>query len=224
MLDVKATDESGRILDVEIQSRYERSFTHRSLYYWSKLYSAQLEKGNLYGTLNPVICINLLDFPLKDLPGTEYHSSYMITKTNDPDILLSDHLRIHFIELPKIKVDPSVAPSDRLLKWMYYFKEEGILEDDEMKKIIIKDDPILEQAHETFKEFTADKEMREKYEAREKWERDQAWYKYHDERRAREQGMNDKALQIAASMKENGISIDLICKTTGLSVETVEGL
>ena len=232
ILDVKAVDESGRILDVEIQSRYEAQFTNRSLYYWAKLYSSQLKKGDLYGKLNPVICINLLDFVLKDIPGSEYHSSYMITKTNDPDVLLSDHLRIHFIELPKIKVDPSVVPSDRLVKWMYYFKEEGILEDEEMKKIIIKDDPLLEQAHETFKEFTADKEMREKYEAREKWERDQAWRRYNAEQRAMEKGLKKglkkglekRSYEVAEALLDDGVNPDIICRTTGLSPEELETL
>lgn len=220
ILDVKAVDESGRILDVEIQSRYEAQFTNRSLYDWAKLYSSQLITGDPYETLNPVICINLLDFSLKDIPGSEYHSSYMITKTNNPDVLLSDHLRIHFIELPKIKVDPSVVPTDRLVKWMYYFKEEGILEDEEMKKIIIKDDPLLEQAHETFKEFTADKEMRAKYEAREKWEHDQASLRYN----AKQQGRNERSFEVAEALLDNGVSPDIICKTTGLSPEELEAL
>ena len=239
VLDVKATDETGRILDVEIQSRYEKQFPYRSLYYWAKLYSGQLEKGNMYGKLNPVICINLLDFTLSDLPGTEYHSSYMITKTDDPDILLSDHLRIHFIELPKIIVDPSVMPSDRLMRWMYYFKEEGILEDDEMK-IIIKDDPIFEQAHDTFKRFTADEELRHRYLAREMWQRDQAQHRANVMEEGREEGRKEgiqigeergeargekkSALKIAASLKQNNVPAEIICKTTGLSAEEVEAL
>ena len=223
ILDVKATDETGRILDVEIQSRHEHDFVHRSLHYWSKLYSEQYEKGDLYGKLNPVICINLLDFVLfKDKPASQYHSCHMIRDLDDPDTLLTDHLRIHFIELPKIKPDPSVVPSDRLVKWMYYFKEEGILEDDEMK-IIFKDDPIFEQAHETFQQFTADDELRMRYEAREKWERDLAWHREGAERRLKE-AVEGKALEMAAALKKNGVSIDIICKSTGLSAEVVEKL
>ena len=67
-----------------------------------------------------------------------------------------------------------------------------------MKKIIIKDDPLLEQAHETFKEFTADKEMRAKYEAREKWEHDQASLRY--------QAVNKRSFEIAESLLDNGVS------------------
>ena len=187
-----------------------------------------MEKGHEYYKLNPVICINLLDFVLfKDKPASEYHSCHMIRDLDDPETLLTDHLRIHFIELPKIKPDPFVTPSDRLKKWMYYFIEEGILEDNEMK-IIFQDDPIFEQAHETFKEFTADKELRERYEAREKWRKDQAWYRGNAERRGLEQGLEqgreETTLEIAASLKDNGVAVDIICKTTGLTPEEVNAL
>ena len=49
---------------MEIQSIGSREFIQRSLYYWSKLYASQLKEGHEYKKLNPVICINLLDFIL----------------------------------------------------------------------------------------------------------------------------------------------------------------
>ena len=36
----------------------------RSLYYWSKLYTSQLEQGMPYRSLRKTIAINLLDFQL----------------------------------------------------------------------------------------------------------------------------------------------------------------
>ena len=224
ILDVKATDETGRILDVEIQSQDQGDFVHRSLYYWSRLYSEQMKKGNEYGKLNPVICINLIDFVLfKEKSPAQYHSCHMIGDLDDPETLLTDHLRTHYIELPKIKPDPSVIPTDRLVKWMYYFKEEGILEDDEMK-VIFKDDPIFEQAHETFQQFTADDELKMRYEAREKLQRDQASAKAFAVRKAREEEKKETSLRIATSLKEMGEPVEIICKATGLTAEEVEAL
>ena len=160
ILDVKAKDETGRIYDIEIQSIGNSEFIQTSLYYWAKIYSSQLEEGHQYKKLNPVICINLLDFIIfEDKKDEQFHSCHMICDQDDKDSVLTDHLRIHYIELPRIIPDPEKIPSDRLLKWIYFFKDEGVLEEDEMK-IIIKDDPIFEQAHETFSKFTADKEFR----------------------------------------------------------------
>ncbi|MBN2526144.1 MAG: PD-(D/E)XK nuclease family transposase [Deltaproteobacteria bacterium] len=39
-------------------------FTNRSLYYWAKTYISQMGTGDGYHRLNPVICINVLDFVL----------------------------------------------------------------------------------------------------------------------------------------------------------------
>ncbi|MBF9015972.1 MULTISPECIES: Rpn family recombination-promoting nuclease/putative transposase [unclassified Oceanispirochaeta] len=219
-LDVKAKDSAGRIYDVEIQSIGSREFIQRSLYYWAKLYSAQLKTGHEYKKLNPVICINLLDFTLfPDKKEGQFHSCHMITDLDDPETVLTDHLRIHYLELPRIKVDPSRIPADRLNKWAYFFKEEGILEEDEMK-ILIKDDPIFEQAHETFNKFTADDELREIYEGRMKFKRDQAQFMSD----AREEGREESIHGIATALKKDGISIDTIQKATGLSREEIEKL
>ena len=143
VLDVKARDETGRIFDIEIQSFGNSEFIQRSLYYWARLYSSQLKTGHEYKKLNPVICINLLDFILfEDKRDDQFHSCHMICDIDNKDTVLTDHLRIHFIEMPRIALDLEKVPSSRLLKWIYYFKEEGIVEDEDMK-IIIKDDPIL---------------------------------------------------------------------------------
>ena len=138
-----------------------------------------------------------------------------------------------------INIDPSVIPSDRLMRWMYYFKEEGILEDDEMK-IIINDDPIFEQAHDTFKRFTADEELRHRYLAREMCKEirpsigQMLWKKGREEgrkegiqigeERGEARGEKKSALKIAASLKQNNVPAEIICKTTGLSAEEVEAL
>ena len=100
ILDVKAKDKTGRWINVEVQVDYDVSFAHRSLYYWAKNYADQLKSGTYYSDLNPTICINLLDFEIfSQLPG--YHSCFQITEMDAPEFVLSEHLQIHFIELPK---------------------------------------------------------------------------------------------------------------------------
>ncbi|MCP4134975.1 MAG: hypothetical protein GY754_28635 [bacterium] len=60
---------------------------------------------------------------------------------------------------------------DKLSKWLLYLKKEGT--EEELMKILLKDDPDLKKAHEEYLNFTRDDELREMYEAREKWIKDQ---------------------------------------------------
>ncbi len=45
ILDIKATDEDGRIYDVEVQSFGDEFYANRSLYYRAKIYSDQLNES-----------------------------------------------------------------------------------------------------------------------------------------------------------------------------------
>ncbi len=253
VLDVKAKDQSGKIYDIEIQSIGNSEFIQRSLYYWAKIYSSQLQEGHQYKKLNPVICINLLNFTLfPDKKENQFHSCHMISDLDDSVSILTDHLQIHYIELPKIEphTDQKV-PADRLSQWAWYFKEEGVWEEEDMK-IIIKEDPIFQQAHDTFNKFTANDEYLERYEARMKYERDKA-QAISDGREegleiGREQGREEglelgrelgreegreeglelgrdvRNSEIARSMKKKNYSLNQIVEITGLDRDFVEKL
>jgi len=72
----------------------------RPLFYWSRLYNLQLQKGKGYYTLNPTITINICDFTLfKDI--AHYHSTYHLyeDKTLQRVQKSDDVLEIHFIEM-----------------------------------------------------------------------------------------------------------------------------
>ncbi|MDC7234682.1 MAG: Rpn family recombination-promoting nuclease/putative transposase [Spirochaetales bacterium] len=231
-LDVKAEDETGRSFDIEIQSSGGRAFVNRSLYYWAKLYHSQMEEGQKFNKLNPVICINILNFELfKDDEQHNFHSCFMIQDMDNRENVLSDHLQIHFLELPRMIIDRYRVPPKRLQKWMWYLKEEGNLGEDDMN-IILKDDPVFEKAHDTFRKFTTDEMLKEKYDARMKWESDrataidEAWVDGNEQ--GIEKGRMEEKEQLnkehAVKMKKSGVAIDIIVSVTGLSKEVIESL
>ncbi|PID78358.1 MAG: hypothetical protein CSB21_00565, partial [Deltaproteobacteria bacterium] len=76
VLDIKAVSETGEIFNIEVQTSGNEIFKNRSLYYWSRLYSSQLEQGRKYHNLYPVICINILDFKLFE-EQNRYHLCFM---------------------------------------------------------------------------------------------------------------------------------------------------
>ena len=62
ILDIKATDENGKIYDIEMQIGQQGYFGQRALYYWGKSYTNQLEKSGKYSTLKKTIIISIFDF------------------------------------------------------------------------------------------------------------------------------------------------------------------
>jgi predicted transposase/invertase (TIGR01784 family) len=54
-LDLVAQDETGRLINIEIQTYREAFYMERSLFYWSRLYSRQIKRGQKYQELRPVI-------------------------------------------------------------------------------------------------------------------------------------------------------------------------
>ena len=88
ILDVKAVDSHNRIFNVEIQVLNDSRYANRTLYYWAKLYSDQLEEGEKYKNLDPVICINLLNFTIfPDLQRP--HSCFLPIEKDSLDVILS---------------------------------------------------------------------------------------------------------------------------------------
>ena len=68
----------------------------RSLYYLAKLYSSQLQRGDEYNKLCPVITINILDFNL--FYDNTCDRSFVLknTKTNEEYLRM---IEMHFVEL-----------------------------------------------------------------------------------------------------------------------------
>ena len=219
ILDVKATDNTRRIFDIEVQSYGDESYTNRSLYYWSKLYSSQLLESDEYTILKPVECINILNFRLID-DIKRFHSCYIITEKDDPKLILTDHLLIHFIELPK--VETSMLDS-KLQKWSQFFINEG-KEENNIMNTILKDDPILQKAHDEYVKFTGDDELREIYESRLKYKRDHLTLLRSAEKRGEKKGEKQKAIDTAKKMIEEGMDNNLIARITGLSIPDIEKL
>jgi len=225
VLDIKALGEDRCQFDIEIQVSGNPNFINRSLYYWSQLYSRQLEKGHEYAKLRPVVCINLLDFTLFD-DTAENHHHYVITDALDPQRHLTDDFQIHFIELAK----PSIREAP--LKWWAELLENAGREGVDMKVLLAKD-PSISKAYEDFERCTQDRDIRELAYARERFQLDQRSNLGEARREGRAEGLEEglekgmkegkkegsalTKLEIAKAMLAQGIDPALVESTTGLS-------
>ena len=201
-LDVKATTSNNEIINIEIQLKNEYNMIKRSLYYWSKLYSEQLNEGEDYSLLKRTICINILNF--KYLKTRMFHSVYRMKEihTNEE---LSDIQEIHFIEIPKL--EDGSDEKDMLVAWIEFLKNP---ESEKVRSLEMSVDEIREAKDELIK-MSNDDTQRELYEMRAKTLRDKISALNEAERKGikkgREEGEKNKAIEIAKSLINLGLDM-----------------
>jgi predicted transposase/invertase (TIGR01784 family) len=118
ILDIRATDQAGRIYLVEMQVAETDGFDKRVLYYFSRAYSEQIERGDFYRDLKPVIFIGILDFVHTANP--HYLSRSQVQDVETGERTLHD-MEFTFIELPKFSLTPESLKT-LTEKWIYFIK------------------------------------------------------------------------------------------------------
>jgi len=225
IVDVKYITKNGTVLIIEVQLSGNSRFPERILYYWSANYSKLLKKGEQYEELNPVISINLLNFNLSK-KNDNVHSCYMIYDTKNKN-LLTDHLQIHIIELKKFKfgVCPPLAKDNNLSKdlnyWLGFFTTKNM---EEYMSEIVKEKPIMEEAHKRYNNFIRSRLMMSEYEKKEIYQYDKQIMLKDERLKGIKQGIKDEKYSIAKSLKNSGLDNKFISEHTGLSIEEIEKL
>ena len=181
-LDVLVKMDDGTRVHVEVQVLMDEYMVNRSLYYWGRIYSRELEKGNLYGDLSPVITINLLDF--NQFPQYQtYINTYHITNDDTHDIL-TNHLEMHFIELKKIHIS-DIKKLKRSERWIAYFSPNFT---DQERRALAMSDTAIREAMDYEKQFATNNELKSAYWEHERTMRDIASALYSREKAGQERG------------------------------------
>jgi predicted transposase/invertase (TIGR01784 family) len=124
-VDVKAIlDDNSKVI-IEMQVLNVPLFEKRILYNAAKNYSIQLEKGEDYSLLNPVIALTIADFVMFD-EFDEFESRFKLIE-KDKFITYNDDIELVFIELPKFKKELNEL-KDIKDKWIYFIKNVENLE------------------------------------------------------------------------------------------------
>ena len=124
-VDVKAVLVSGKHVIIEMQVLNVPGFEKRILHNAAKEYANQLQKGDDYTLLNPVIALTFTDFSMFD-GSDEYISRFRLTE-RDRFIEYSDDVELIFVELPKFTVKLEELKNIQE-KWIYFVKNAGSLE------------------------------------------------------------------------------------------------
>lgn len=161
--------------------------------------------------MTPVISINLLNFNIFE-KVENFHTLFLLQE-KDLNLILTDHLSIHYIELLKLH-----AVHSTLEKFLYWIKYEG--KGNKMLETLIKEDEVLSKAHKQYEKFSSDDEMRDLYLRREMYVRDKLSAIEYAEKKGIEKGIENAAVKLLSE----GISVELISNVTGMSADSIEKL
>src|SRR5512140_3294905 len=92
LLDVRVALKDGRQVDVEMQSQSQPGLRQRFLYYWAKVYSSQIGRGDPHTKLEPCIGVFILAF--QQLQSSRFHSKFQVLEVTDHEPF-SDRLELH---------------------------------------------------------------------------------------------------------------------------------
>ena len=234
IVDVKCITKNGTVVIIEVQLSGNSRFPERILYYWSSNYSKLLKKGEEYEDLTPVISINLLNFNL-DKVNKNVHSCYMIYDTKNKR-LLTDHLQIHIIELKKFKFKDNDLKKD-LNYWLGFFTTNNM---EAYMSEIVKEKPIMEEAHKRYNNFIRSRLMMSEYEKKEIYQYDKQ-ITLEEKRRegikegkaegikegikkGKLEGIKNEKYSIAKTLKQMNMDDASISKATGLTIEEIQNI
>ena len=142
--------------------------------------------------------------------------------------LLTDHLQIHIIELKKFKFKDNNLKKD-LNYWLGFFTTNNM---EAYMSEIVKEKPIMEEAHKRYNNFIRSRLMMSEYEKKEIYQYDKQITLEEKRREGIKEGMKKGKLEgiknekysIAKTLKQMNMDDASISKATGLTIEEIQNI
>ena len=242
IFDISCRCKNGETLIIEMQKGYQDYFRERAVFYTSypineqgrlakERYIAEHQSKNddeefrWDFNLKPVTVVAILNFLFdhdKEWPKDRYHSSYRLREDCTGEVM-TEILRYVFLELGRFRKHIWELETT-FDKWMYLLKNMHTL-DSIPEKFDVPEFRRLFLLAQIGK-FTP--EEKEEYEKSLNSMSDFYNIIGSAERLARQEGLREgreeARLEAAKSLKENGVSVDVIAKSLTLPIELIEGL
>lgn len=212
-LDIKATLQDQRQVIIEMQVLNVQGFQKRVLYNAAKAFSIQLDAGEDYTLLHPVVALTIADFEM--FPNSvKVISSYALQEKEELTTY-SDDIELVFVELPKFKkaLEDLETLSD---KWIYFLRHASQLQE---VPASMESEPALDHAFEVAKQSRLTREELEILEQRQRVLHDNRNAVLFAEQKGRKEAMREVARQLL-----DVLAVEEIAQRTGLTVEEVRAL
>ena len=235
-VDLLVEDTAGKLLIIEIQNNRELDYFHRMLYGTSKTISEYIGLGDDYDNVRKIYSINIVYFDLGQGKDYVYHGKTIFRGLHDPkDILqLSVRQKEMFIGKEAGDIFPEyyvlrVNEFDKIAKtpldeWIKFLKTGEIDKDATAKGLPearekLRVDSLPEAEKRAYiKDMEAIRYQRSVIKT--------GWYEGRAEGReeGREEGKMQEKQEIAAKMKQAGMSPEVIVSLTGLPMDKINEL
>ena len=217
ILDLQLDVNGKEKVDVEIQLLKRTDFTKRLLWYLTRMYSSQINRGNKYNQLKKVVLIAIIDFELEQTKEfNEMETIWNFIETKKREKILTEDLEVRIIELNKAKDMYKSNKKDEKAQWMLFLDNPNSKE----VKIIMKENDEINDAVIKVKEMTEDEKMERLAFLRQK--------AIMDEDGIREAGYEDgeknAKKEIAKKLLREGKDIEYIKELTRLSEEEIKSI
>ena len=216
ILDLRANIGNNTTVNIEVQLINQQNMQARLLYYWSRIYGAQLKEGEDYNMLKKTIAILIVNYEMPELEEfKDSHTKWELLEKRKTNVIVFKNIEIHILEIPKL-IRYSQETEERLGNWIEFL----IKPESERVKMGAKKDKNLKEAVEKLEVISGDEKMRRIAELRLKYILD----KNTNIRTAREQGIEKGISIVAKNLLKLNIPIEQIAEATGLSKEKIEKL
>lgn len=216
IFDLYCENEKGEKFIVELQKTKQSFFKDRTVYYSSFPIREQAKRADWNYELKAVYTVAILDFVFdedKNDPA-KFRYDVKLTDTETKEVFY-DKLTFIYLEMPKFNKTIEELET-RFDKWLYVIRNLNRLDKvpDKLRE------RIFEKLFETAEiaRFTPDQVR--SYEDSLKYYRDLK----NSLDTAKEEGREEREIEIAKELLKNGIDVSIISKSTGLTIEQIEKL
>lgn len=226
ILDVLVELEDGVKMNMEMQVPYFEYWANRVLFYVSKIYTGQIQKGDDYDKLQKCIHVSILDFI--HFPQDQRCYRKITLCDVETGEQYTDLMELHVLELKKLP--PEDQNEDGVIRWMRFLGGKSRKEFEDMAE----KDEYIREAYEDLKKLSLDEQKRLEYEVRQKAIRDHNSQmksaerrgieigEERGEKRGIEIGTQSTLKRLVKANVESGKSLEEIAEFLGLDLSEVE--
>ena len=227
ILDLELDINNKEKVDVEVQLLKNDEFTHRLMYYWSRIYAKQIQRGDTYNKARKVVIIAITDFEIdvtKELKRME--TIWNVREKEKPEKVLTDVFEIRIINLKRVREEYQKDKNNKKNQWVMFLEDPN---SEEVKEIMEKNEDV-KKAVITVREMSEDEKMERLAELRQKAIMDEkALYNTGiregteiGKELGREEGEQRKKIEVIKRMLKDNVDIGLIKKYVGATEEEIE--
>ncbi len=210
--DIYCENNLGEKIIVELQKAKQNYFKDRTVYYSTFPIQEQAEKGEWNYQLKYVYCIGILDFKFDDkVKNGEGEVIHTVQLKDQNNKIFYEKLKFVYLEMPHFIKEENELTT-RLDKWLYFIRH---LEDFQNIPEIFKDDVFI-QAFE--------KAEIAKYSEEERHDYEQSLKIYRDLKSVIDTAFDEGKIEVARNLKSLGVDINIISKSTGLTIAEIDKL